>query len=59
MKRLVVVKKGNKLIRFLLCIVLLVMGIAFCIAAFLGHRAAYSAAAVCFFAVLIIKTSQS
>lgn len=35
----------------ILGIALFVAGIAFCVAAFLGHEPAYSAAACCFFAV--------
>lgn len=43
-------KKYTKF-RRILGIVLFAMGIVFCVAAFLGHKSAYSAAACCFFAV--------
>lgn len=42
--------KKNKISRRILSIALFVAGIAFCVAAFLGHESAYSAAACCFFA---------
>lgn len=40
----------NKMVRRIVDIALFVAGIAFCVAAFLGHEPAYSAAACCFFA---------
>lgn len=43
-------EKKGKPIRRILDIALFAAGVAFCIAAFLGHESAYSAAAVCFFA---------
>lgn len=43
-------KKHTKF-RRILGIALFVAGIVFCVAAFLGHKSSYSAAACCFFAV--------
>lgn len=51
-------KKANKLIRMILGIALFMAGIVFCIAAFLGHATAYSAAAVCFCAVAVIAVQK-
>lgn len=46
-------KKANKASQRIIGTALLVIGIAFCIAAFLGHESAYSVAA-CFFAANLI-----
>lgn len=43
-------KKASKSIQMIFSILLFVAAIILCIAAFLGHTAAYPAAAVCFFA---------
>lgn len=50
--------KKNKIARRILGIALFVTGIAFCVAAFLGHEPAYSAAACCFFATNSILLSR-
>lgn len=51
--------KKNKIVRRILGIALFVTGIAFCVAAFLGHEPAYSAAACCFFAANPVLLSNN
>lgn len=50
--------KNARILRRGLAIVLFVMGIAFCVAAFLGHEAAYSVAACCFFAAMLSNSHE-
>lgn len=48
----------KKIFRRILSIILVVVGIGFCVVAFLGHKPAYSAAACCFFAAIPVLLSN-
>lgn len=49
----------SKILRRILGIALFVVGITFCVVAFLGHEPAYSAAACCFFAASPVLLSNN